>query len=269
MKMKKYLLFFRLRFSCGIQYRMAAVSALTTQVIWGLMECLAYKVLYDSNAIAFPMEYSALVSYIWLKEAFLALFTTWASDRDLFGMIMDGGIAYEMCRPVSVYGMWFSRTVGARVSEALLRCVPVLLAAVLIPRPYKISAPESVPVFLLFLLSMVLGLVVTTAFCMVIYMLCFFTLSPQGWRILFMGAVEFLSGMVIPIPFVPEPFRTIMEILPFAAMQNVPFRVYSGDIAGAELLQAMGLQLFWAVTLIWCGVMLHRKAERRIVVHGG
>ena len=31
MEMKKYLLFFRLRFACGVQYRMAAVSALTTQ----------------------------------------------------------------------------------------------------------------------------------------------------------------------------------------------------------------------------------------------
>ena len=54
--MKKYFSFFKMRFAAGVQYRMAAVTALTTQLIWGLMECLAYKALMDSNAVAFPMQ---------------------------------------------------------------------------------------------------------------------------------------------------------------------------------------------------------------------
>ena len=119
--MKKYFSFFRVRFFTGLQYRTAAVSALTTQFVWGLMECLAYKALMDSNAIAFPMEYSAVVSYIWLQEAFFALFKTWASDNDIFGMITNGGIAYELCRPISIYNMWFSRNVGGRMAEAVLK----------------------------------------------------------------------------------------------------------------------------------------------------
>ena len=45
--MKKYLMFFKVRFASGLQYRMASVTALTTQLIWGIMECLAYKAIAE------------------------------------------------------------------------------------------------------------------------------------------------------------------------------------------------------------------------------
>lgn len=267
--MRKYYSFFKVRFFSEIQYRMATVTALTTQFVWGLMECLAYKALLESDAIAFPMEYSAVVSYIWLKEAFLVLFSTWASDNDIFSMILDGGIAYELCRPVSIYAMWFSRTVGGRVAQAAMRCGPVLLCALLLPKPYKPGTPVSAPAFLLFVLAMVLALGVTVAFCMLVYVLSFFTISPQGWRMLLTGAVELLSGSIIPLPFIPQPFRAVMELLPFGSMQNVPFRIYSGDIMGNRVFAAVGLQLFWFVALAAAGWFACRKAERRIVVQGG
>ena len=267
--MTKYYSFFKVRFFTGLQYRMAAVTALTTQFVWGLMECLAYKALADSNVVALPMDYSALVSYIWLKEAFFALFNTWSSDNDLFGMIVHGGIAYELCRPVSIYKMWYARTIGARVAEAALRCVPVLLGALLIPSPFRISTPASPSAFLLFVITMLLGLCVTVSFCMLIYMLCFFTIAAEGWRMLFMGAVEFLSGSVIPLPFIPQPYRTIIECLPFASMNNVPFRIYSGSLTGNEMLTAIGLQIFWFVCLTAIGSLICRLAQKRIIVQGG
>ncbi len=267
--MKKYLSFFRVRFSTGLQYRMAAVTALTTQFFWGLLECIIFKVLMESNSVAMPMSYSAVVSYVWLKEAFFALFNTWAADNEIFGMIVDGGIAYEFCRPVSVYTMWFSRSVGSRMAEAALRCGPVLLGALLVPAPYKISPPSSLFAFFMFLLTMILAMGVTVSFCMIVYMLCFFTISPVGWRVLLTGAVELLSGAVIPLPFIPQPYRQVIELLPFASMQNIPLRAYSGDLTGDHLLPAVLLQVFWFVVMTTIGVLLCKRAERRIVIQGG
>ncbi len=267
--MKKYYLFFRLRFAAGIQYRMAAVTALTTQLVWGIMECLAYKAVDKASCGGMPMDYSAIVSYIWLKEAFLALFNTWAADNDLFEMIKSGDISYELCRPLSVYAMWFSRNVGGRVSEALLRCVPVLLCAIVMPGPYRLGPPVSAEVFGLFLLTVVLGLGVTVAFCMLVYMLCFFTISPQGWRMVFTGGVDFLSGHLIPLPFFPAKYLRVAQNLPFAYMHNVPFRIYSGDLAGKEILPAVLGQVFWLLALIFAGLLVWKLAEKKIVIQGG
>ena len=267
--MKKYYGFFKLRFASGIQYRMASVTALTTQLIWGLMECLAYKAVAEASGGSMPMDYSSIVAYIWLKEAFLALFNTWSADNDLFAIIAGGDIAYELCRPVSIYSMWFSRTAGARIAEAVMRCIPVLLCAFLMPKIYRMTLPVNGVCFLLFLLTMLLALGITVTFCMLVYMLCFFTISPQGWRMVLTGAVDFLSGNVIPLPFFPKKYLFLLELSPFAYMQNVPFRIYSGELAGGEAYQCILRQIFWLVTLMLLGLTIWKQAEKRIVVQGG
>lgn len=267
--MKKYYYFFKLRFAAGLQYRMASVTALTTQLIWGVMECLAYKAIAEASGGSLPMNYSSIVTYIWLKEAFLVLFNTWATDNELFAMIVNGNIAYELCRPVSIYSMWFSRITGARIAEAIMRCIPVLACAFLMPKAYRMTLPVNGAAFLLFLLTLFLALEITVAFCMVVYMLCFFTISPQGWRMVLTGAVEFLSGNIIPLPFFPKKFLFLVEMSPFAYMQNVPFRIYSGDFAGGELYLCILKQIFWLLILMSMGVLLWKQVEKRVVIQGG
>lgn len=267
--MRKYLAFFKVRFFCGMQYRMASLSAITTQVVWGLMECLAWRALQDSNAAAFPMEFDAIVSYMWLKEAFLVLFSTWNQDGDIVDQIVNGGIAYELCRPVSLYRMWFMRIAGGRLAVTALKCVPVLVIAFCLPEPFRMNLPASPEAFIMFLVTMVLGMGVTISFCLLVYVLTFFTISPYGWRTLLTATLELLTGHILPIPFIPEPFRTVIELLPFAGMSNVPFRVYSGDLAGGEMWTAIGLQVFWICVLILGGSLISRRAIHQVVVQGG
>ena len=40
---KKYWSFFRLRFSMGLQYRIAAIAGMATQFFWGGMNILVYR----------------------------------------------------------------------------------------------------------------------------------------------------------------------------------------------------------------------------------
>ena len=267
--MRKYYLFFKLRFAAGLQYRMAAITALTTQLMWGLMECLAYKAITEAYGSSLPMDYPSIVAYIWLRQALLVLFQTWNADNDIFDLIINGDVAYELCRPVSVYSMWFSKNAGGRISHVLLRCIPVLLCASLMPAPYRMSLPVSTEAFFLFLFSTFLGMGVTIAFCTLVYMLCFFTISPKGWKMVLTGSVDFLSGSVIPLPFFPTPVLRIVECLPFAYMQNVPFRIYCGDIAGQEILPSLFKQLFWLIALICLGLLLWKRVEKKIVIQGG
>lgn len=266
---KKYVSFFRLRFNMGLQYRAAAVSGAITQILWGLMECLTFRAFQQADPSAYPMTFSATVSYIWLREAFFSAFSTWQADGEIFDSIMDGGIAYELCRPVSVYHMWFARTVASRISVATLRSVPLLTVACLLPQPFRIARPASLQHLLLFIVTLFLGLGVTVAFCMFTYILAFFTISPQGLRMMFTSMVDFLSGAIIPLPFMPGGVRAFLELLPFAGMFNVPLRIYSGDLSGTEMLRGIGLQCFWFVILFLSGKALCRAAERKVVVQGG
>lgn len=267
--MKKYISFFRLRFVMGLQYRAAALAGIVTQFAWGILEILVYRAFYEADAAAFPMTLSATVSYIWMQQAFLAFFAAWMLENEIFDSIMNGNIAYELCRPVEIYHMWYARSIANRLSRAVLRCFPILIVAAFLPDPYGIAAPESALHFLLFLLTLFLGLAVTVAFCMLVYALTFFTISPQGLRMLFTLSVEFFAGGVIPLPFFPDRIRAIMELLPFASMQNVPLRIYSGSLTDAEAVKAVLLQIFWLFALAAMGRLLCRTAEKRVCVQGG
>jgi len=260
---------FRLRFNMGLQYRIAAFAGILTQFVWGFMECFVYRAFYETNPAAFPMAFSAVIDYIWLKEAFLSFFTVWMMDYEIFGLILNGDIAYELCRPIFIYDMWFAKNIANRLSRAVLRFLPILTVAFLLPQPFRISLPDNFPIFFWFFVTMVLGLLITVAFCMLVYLFAFFTVSPEGVKLLFISVVEFFSGAVIPLPFFPERIKTIFALLPFAGMQNVPLRIYSGDLVGKEMAFAIILQVFWLTTFLILGKGLCKMAERRIIIQGG
>ncbi len=176
----KYLSFFRMRFAVGLQYRIAALAGAVTQFAWGFMEIMIFKAFYRADASSFPMSFQAAVSYVWLQQAFLALFAAWMMENEIFDTIVSGNVAYELCRPVGIYDMWFARNIAGRLSRAVLRCFPILAIAVFLPEPYGIAPPASPACFALFLLTAALGLLMTVSFCMLVYVLSFFTISPAG-----------------------------------------------------------------------------------------
>ncbi len=267
--MKKYIAFFRLRFSMGLQYRSAALAGMATQFFWGAMEILMFRAFYRADPGAFPMTLEATCAYVWLQQAFLALFMAWVMENEIFDSILNGNVAYELCRPVNIYNMWFSRNIANRFSRAALRCMPILFLAVLLPAPYGLMTPAGPVALFLFFLTLLLGAGVTVSFCMLVYMLCFFTISPMGLRIVAVSTVEFFSGGIIPLPFLPDGVRKVIELLPFASMQNVPLRIYSGDLQGNSMLRALLLQVFWLCALIAAGKALDTLAMKKITVQGG
>ena len=267
--MKKYIRFFKLRFTMGLQYRVAAITGVITQFAWGFIQIMIYKAFYEADPSAFPMSFSATTSYIWLQQAFLVLFAVWFMENEIFDSISNGNIAYELCRPIRIYTMWFSRSLALRTARVFLRCLPILFVAALLPSPYKMTPPASFFHFCMFLITLILGLLVTVAFCMLIYGFTFFTISPQGLKIVFSSMVEFFAGAVIPLPFFPEKMQNIMELLPFASMQNVALRIYSGSMTIPHMQKTIALQLIWLVLLIIVGNLLCRYAERKVAIQGG
>ena len=267
--MKKYLSFFKIRFIAGLSYRSAAWAGVFTQFGWGFMTVLMFKAFYESSPESFPILFSSLSSYIWLQQALLAMFMFWFFDGEIFDSITSGGIAYELCRPCGLYAMWFVKNMAARLSNAALRSVPILLVAVFLPKPYGISLPDGILSAVLFLISLILGFLVLIALSMLIYISAIYTLSSAGVRILATSAVEFLSGAIIPIPFFPDGLRAVIELTPFAAMQSTPFLIYSGHIDGDKAVFLIGVQLVWLAALGLFGVFAMSRALKRVTVQGG
>lgn len=267
--MKKYLAFFRMRFIHGLQYRAAAWAGVATQFVWGFLEILMFDAFYRADPASFPMDQQALSSYVWLQQAFLALFASWQWEGELFDSITSGNVAYELCRPVSIYNMWFARSMAHRLSRAVLRCFPILIVAAFLPYPYGLGVPRDWEAAVGFAAAMVLGLFLVCAFGMVVYMSTFYTISSAGIRMVASNLSEFLCGAIIPLPFLPDAAQKVLAFLPFASMNNAPLRIYGGDIAGASMIVTIALQVFWIVILVAVGKWMEQNARKKIVVQGG
>lgn len=267
--MKKYLAIMKIRFINSLQYRIAALAGIITQIAWSVLGVLALSAFYKSNPLTYPMGFSQSTAYIWIQQAFLPMFMLWFFEEDIFDSIKKGNIAYELVRPVNLYNRWFCQSIASRLAKGVLRCIPVLIIGFLVPAPYGLMLPPSFIQFLLFLISMTIGLFVIIAFCMLVYISTFYLLSPTGMKTILVFFADFLAGSTIPLPFFPDKILSVIKILPFASMQNMPLRIYSGNIAGIEALNGILLQIFWFFMLTLVGKLWMQKATKTVIIQGG
>jgi len=97
----------------------------------------------------------------------------------------------------------------------------------------------------------------------------FYTISSQGIKLIVTSLSEFLSGAIIPLPFLPDGIREFVNFLPFASAQNVPFRIFGGDLKGHDMYASLFGQVFWLAVFLVIGQVMERNALKRVVIQGG
>lgn len=147
------------------------------------------------------MEFSHLVSYIWIQQAFLALFAPWGVGGNAVETIVSGNIAYDLARPMDIYNRWFFETIADRVSRMTLRSAPILIVAFILPAPFRMTLPSDIFQFSMFIISTPIAVFAVTAYCLIDYISAFYTMSR--YNVIFVILADFLAGGYVPIPFFP------------------------------------------------------------------
>ncbi|GHU65382.1 ABC transporter permease [Clostridia bacterium] len=266
---RPYVSMFRIQFIGQLQYRAAAWAGIATQFFFGFVYVMMFSAFYREGTTTPPMPLERLIAYQWLKQAFLMIAATWMQDNELSGQITSGHVAYSLCRPTDLYTLWGARLLANRLAKCALRFAPVLIIASLLPAPYGLMPPPSLFAAGLFVMSLMLAALIAVGVSLFIYVLMFATLSDIGPR-LFIGAIaDFATGLIIPIPLMPDWLQRVLNLLPFPYMADVPYRLYSGDIAGAAAGSAIAAQLFWVVFLSVTGWLAFCRVLKRAVIQGG
>jgi ABC-2 type transport system permease protein len=84
-----------------------------------------------------------------------------------------------------------------------------------------------------------------------------------------MAVWTFLSGFAVPLSLFPGVWHTLVEILPFAGMVQIPVDIFLEQYHGADLALALATQLLWTLALLALGRWLLHRATHRLVVQGG
>lgn len=268
--MMSYLNYFKLRFITNLQYRAAALAGLSTQFFFGLLFIMVYLAFYQSNTGAtYPMEWTELVTYIWLQQAFFALVYPLEKDSELLNMISNGNLAYELVRPQNFFLKFYIKMIAKKVVSTLLRCLPIIIIGFILPYPYKLSLPLSFSHLTIFIVSLILSCLLISALSVIMHLMTMFTIDSRGTMSIYSVISEVFSGGTIPIPFFPNWLKTIAYILPFRFIGDLPFRVYSGSIGINEGIILLIQAFIWIIIIIGIGLLISKIALKKAVIQGG
>lgn len=267
--MKTLLCIIRLKIKNTYQFRIASLSGVITQLLWGMLQIILFKAFYEANPNAFPIEFNALVAYVWFQQAFFSMLGLWNWNYEIFQKIKNGNIAYDLTKPINLQFYWFSMDIGDRISRTILKTPIIIVIALILPEPFRLYLPENSATFLAYIISITLGTILCSLLSTFIYVLTLFTIESDGLKLLYQSIGDFLIGNVIPLPFFPDILQPIIIALPFASIANTPFLIYSGTIDGDKIAIFIGIQCFWIIAIFIISKILEKLGTKNISIQGG
>ena len=263
--MKHYLTVFRLRGKMELQYRGAMLGGIICQMFFGLFLIALYRALYAARPQELPLEH--VVTYVWLQQAFFRMLV--ASDPELMDRIRTGNITYDLCRPLSMYGFYYTRIAAQKLTGSLMRAVPMLLFAFLLPEGWRPVLPASVSGLCFALGALLLGLLCVTALENISMGFTMRTLDSRGMQGLLNMLMMTFSGNILPLTLFPDSWQRVITLLPYAQLLDAPIRFYTGSYGASDTVRVFLVQGAWTVLLVGFGTWLWRVNQRKLILQGG
>ncbi|MEM8946949.1 MAG: ABC-2 family transporter protein, partial [Planctomycetota bacterium] len=121
-------------------------------------------------------------------------------------------------------------------------------------------APE---VFGVFLISLVLSFALGFFLEASMGLIAFWFLEVTSLLFVYMLFTFFFSGHMFPLDFLPEPWSTVVDFMPFKYMAYFPAAVFLGKVDGPEMWQGLAVQTAWVVFfIVVCRRMMHAGYAR-------
>lgn len=265
--MSSYFGIFKMQFKGELQYRAKALSGVITQFFWGLMYICLYTAFMKNGTVnGFTLD--QMTTYVWLGQAFLAIRFV-VIGKHATTEITTGNVCYKFVRPINLYDLWFAEFTGEKLASTILRFAPILLVGFMLPTGFKMTLPVSFVAFTLFLVSLVLGLVMSIALSMFAVDIVFKTLSGKGAVNIVTTICGLLGGMYVPLPMLPQSLQNVLNYLPFRFISDLPFRIYIGNVGTIDGLIYCGISLAWLIVLIFLGKLLIKNSLKKTIIQGG
>lgn len=267
--MRAYIALFTARARTLLQYRMAALAGIATQWVFGFMMVSVLVAFYHFSTEPQPMTLAQTVTHTWLGQAMLGMLPWGIGDREMMESVRTGGVAYDLTRPLDLYTYWYARVLAARIVNTAMRAVPMfLIAMLLLPAPYTMQAPTwgglaawALATFGALQLACTITLLMQSSL--------FWTVTGDGVTRLLPHFITFFSGMIIPLPLLPDWMQTFLRLQPFYGSMNGPSMLFCGVYAPSEVWWIFGLQMVWSLVFMLAGRGIVRKGIRRLTVAGG
>src|SRR4029079_11271532 len=142
------------------------------------------------------------------------------------------------------YWYWYARAAAFMTSRAAPRsALMIILAGVVLPlvgvAQLRWAPPPSLPSAALFSVSLVLMICLSSALMMLLNIAVGVTLNDRWVSQSMSPFLVVLSGSLVPLALYPDWAQRALFLQPFAGVVDIPFRIYSGNLAGGMALEGL------------------------------
>jgi ABC-2 type transport system permease protein len=134
---------------------------------------------------------------------------------------------------------------------------------------FGLSAPPSWASAAAWVAATLTAVLLASAIWMLMNISLLWTISGDGVARFFPPVIYLFSGMLVPLPLLPDWAQAAVNALPFRGLADVPFRLYMGHIPPEQAPAVLASLLLWTGALVLLGRLLLARAARRLVVQGG
>ena len=246
-------------------YRAATFAGGFTNTIFGFLRAAVLIATLKVAGHIGGYDRADAITYTWLTQGLIMVIAIWRWN-DLALRIQTGDITTDLSRPIDLQRAWLAEDVGRAAYQGVFRGFPPFIVGSLF---FTLRLPHHPITWLAFALSLVLAVVVSFGMRFIVNLGAFWLLDWRGMAALAGLLVTVLSGFAVPLNFFPHWARTLTELLPWAAMVQLPINIFLEQQQGAQVVGLLALQAAWAVALLAFGRRILAAGTKKLVVQGG
>ncbi len=258
--MRVYLEIARLSFRRYSTYRGAAFAGVFTNTVFGFVLASILRAAVGDRTVG-GLDRDDVTLFTFAAQGMLAVVNAFG-DFELANRVLSGEVATELHRPVDFASFKLANDVGRSGFNALARGIPPFVIGWIAFR-FELPGPSRVASFLM---AIAVAVVLSSRLWTIVGLVSFWLTDGNGVVQMMVLVVSTFGGVLIPLQFFPDSMVRVLEVLPFAALVQLPVDVYLGfRNVGAVLVVQSG----WVVTLELVLRWELRLALRKLEIQGG
>ncbi len=267
----KYLAIFRVSLAERMTYRGDFFLATIFRFLPMVTTILLWQAIYEGagkmQSEMAGFRYRDMIAYLLLTH----ISRMFSSMPNLAGGIArdvrEGTLKRYLLQPMDMIGYLLAYRVAHKAAYIVTSFLPYALLFFVcrgffdgLPDPATLGA---------YAISLILAFLVGFFFEASVGMVGFWFLEVTSLLYIVMTVNFFISGQMLPLDLLPEPWAGLLKFLPFQYMAYFPAAVFLGKIQGTELWFYLLGELLWAVFFMVLARVLFRLGLRRYSAFGG
>jgi len=210
---------------------------------------------------------SSIIAYYLLTMISRAFSSMPALASGIARDIRDGTVKKYLIQPIDMLGFLMLNRIAHKLVYYTVAIGPFALVFFLC-RGFFPGWPEP-EVMLAYVASLMMAFLLGFFLEATMGMIGFWFLEVSSLFFVYMLFNFFFSGHMFPIDLLPEPWETLVRLLPLQYLAYFPAAVFLGTVSGPELIHGLWVQLAWVVFFFVAARTAFHFGVRRYSGFGG